>query len=96
VTSRRWSAIGSGPALMVDACLSRFRFRSAQPLSSSAPAGLAISTYRNYVRRIDDEDAEPGAVAGVVVFIGGAFSLTDVPVDTRDAWLDPRLRDVRA
>ena len=35
-------------------------------------------------------------VEGVVVFIGGGFILIDVLVDTVDAALDPRVRDVRA
>jgi len=70
---------------------------SSRPMRrASAAARLAISTWRNYVRRIDDEGADLGAIAGAVVFIGGGFILTDFLVDTRDASLDPRVRDVRA
>ncbi len=57
---------------------------------------LAIWTQRNYLRPIDDEEADLGAIAGVVVFIGGGFILIDFLVDTLDASLDPRVRDVRA
>ena len=92
---RRRAVSDSGTGRSVDRPRTAVRWRHSQGRPKRL-LGWRPRRSGNYLRRIGDEDADLGAMAGVVMFIGGGFILLDFLADAVDVSLDLRAGDVCA